>query len=252
MNRLNSLVPGAADRDTSPATVAREILKRSSITSAPVSLPKILELWPELRVSLDDLDSAGYFIDLGDIGGEILINRRDPEVRRRFTTAHEIGHWLLGVERSGPLPVISETSESFRWNYKDDTERWCDRLAAELLMPARLVIDFFDSALNPAAMAQRMSGLARQFDVSEASAFNRMTEVFQIRAVLVRSDRRIYFQSYSSKLSGREKMEFHTLARAVLRSNETEVTTVNGDSSWGWAKLPGRNSTAFLWLSDPL
>jgi Zn-dependent peptidase ImmA (M78 family) len=109
----------------------------------------------------------------------IGVNAEHHLNRRRFTIAHELGHFLLHLDRSAffldasPVFFRQETTMS-----KDhDQEREANAFAAELLMPERAVqtlmatdpIDVFDDA----AVKQ----MANCFGVSTQALIIRLTEL---------------------------------------------------------------------------
>lgn len=63
----------------------------------------------------------------------VLINRYDNEPRRRFTIAHEIGHFLLHREKITGDGITD--SVLYRSNLSDSIEREANLFAADLLMP---------------------------------------------------------------------------------------------------------------------
>lgn len=75
----------------------------------------------------------------------IQINKFEPEYRQRFTTAHELGHILLGHQG-----VSYRTSDVTK--YKDTIKRMnevaANKFAAELTMPKSLVIDVLFSSIK--------------------------------------------------------------------------------------------------------
>jgi len=93
------------------------------------TLRKVLE---EVGVNVfaDDLDSrlAGLYLFVPDFGYCILVNRRHPPERRRWTIAHEYGHFLADRDKPGIdyLKPIGRRSES---------EKFADVFAAAFLMP---------------------------------------------------------------------------------------------------------------------
>src|SRR5579859_429384 len=118
-----------------PEKLSERVLKRVGVLEPPVEVESVLGVWKELRLVDEDLDGSGYLLPMGKLGGEIIVNRNDPPERKRFTIAHELGHWVLGLiwkKKSGefkqppgvPYAVI---------------ERWCDKFATNLLMPRFLV-----------------------------------------------------------------------------------------------------------------
>jgi 3',5'-cyclic AMP phosphodiesterase CpdA/Zn-dependent peptidase ImmA (M78 family) len=78
-----------------------------------------------ITVHFDDLKSDGYFVEMWPGADFIILDPDKPQVRTRFTLAHELGHFILcrrlGMGfASGP-----------------DIEAWCNAFAATLLIPAR-------------------------------------------------------------------------------------------------------------------
>lgn len=131
--------------------------------SGPVRLGKILEEHDLLRIELPRLSRAAVFDyleregfplpDLGDDSpldgflyvagstGVVFVNsdERNPISRRRFTAAHELGHFLLHRDRMTGGRWIGDTRETVREagdGEAAEMEREANRFAAELLMPA--------------------------------------------------------------------------------------------------------------------
>lgn len=86
---------------------------------------------------LDDRQPlAGLIFRLGD-DGLAFVSADDILARRRFTAAHELGHFLLHRDRMTGFiadATISETDD-----VTSDMEREANRFAAELLMPEEVV-----------------------------------------------------------------------------------------------------------------
>lgn len=83
-----------------------------------------------LHVFFDDIDSklAGLYVFVPRFGYCILVNRRHPLERRRWTIAHEYGHFLIDRHQPG---VDYERS----FQRKPASERFADAFAAAFLMP---------------------------------------------------------------------------------------------------------------------
>lgn len=88
---------------------------------------------------------ADGFVFVGELelsaseDGEPPKLRATPLGRRRYTAAHELGHFLLHRDRMVGGRWIGDTKETIREADGEDTadmEREADRFAAELLMPA--------------------------------------------------------------------------------------------------------------------
>lgn len=90
----------------------------------------------------------------------IYLNREDPAPRRRFTLAHEVGHWVCQCLEGGGEPVMCRAAD-----VSPDADRTLEREAnvfgAELLMPEPAVRRL---AADPnAAQAFGVSQLAMQW-----------------------------------------------------------------------------------------
>lgn len=95
----------------------------------------------------------------------IWIDRREaarsPQ-RKRFTIAHEIGHWVLHARR-GETPELQKgcTPEDIKEEgASSDVEREANEFASELVMPQKLI-----STLAPAC-GFNLAMLAERFEVS--------------------------------------------------------------------------------------
>ena len=93
------------------------------------TLRKVLEE-AGLHVFFDELrpELAGLYVFVPDFGYCILVNSLHPKERRRWTIAHEYGHFLADRDRPGVdyLRPMQRKSES---------ERFADTFAAAFLMP---------------------------------------------------------------------------------------------------------------------
>jgi predicted transcriptional regulator len=115
---------------------AARLLDSAGISHEPVSLRDVvsalnLELVKRTR---EPFTSEAALEPLGD-GRAIVLNGSGDSGRRRFTIAHEIGHFVLHPERCRPERggAVNEAGRV--------EEREADAFAAELLMPENLVRD---------------------------------------------------------------------------------------------------------------
>ena len=96
-----------------------------------------MKVWTSMKLS-DDI-SGKLFKDEA-LGGTssyaIVVNGTHPEVRRRFTIAHEIAHFLL--HRNDVGDGISD-NQFYRSNLSNKQETEANKLAAEILMPHSLI-----------------------------------------------------------------------------------------------------------------
>ena len=154
----------------SSATDAKNLLARLGITDVPTPLEKIassLGLTIVKDKSFED-SISGVFVPEKMA---IIVNASHPEVRQRFTIAHEIGHFILHYDPNN-LDLFVDKSLAFYRNRKtseglDDNEKAANKFAAELLMPEEILrkrvdtygVDLFDDFA--------VSRLAKAFNVSE-------------------------------------------------------------------------------------
>jgi predicted transcriptional regulator len=125
-----------------------------------------INVWEDKN--LGPLISGKLFLDPvngGPSGYSIVVNSNEPFVRRRFTVAHEIAHFLLhrNLLREG-----LEDDTFYRSKLGSVLETQANSLAADILMPYTLI---------NAAVAQgikTISGLATLFQVSQDAMKVRM------------------------------------------------------------------------------
>lgn len=122
-----------------------------------------------ITVSTCPLDPghAGALL-LKDDSWEIILNKSEPEPRRRFTFAHELGHYFLHRK-----PVIDETINPIfhRDENKDSKEYAANSFAVNLLMPE-------DKIRERLSQTHRtVKALADDFEVSVQSMTYRLGEL---------------------------------------------------------------------------
>lgn len=118
-----------------------EILSRYQ-SIAPVKVVSLasdlgIKVWTSKKLGADI--SGKLFID-DALGGTskyaIVVNGTHPEVRQRFTIAHEIAHFVLHRPEVGA--GISD-NEFYRSSLSNKQETEANKLAAEILMPYSLI-----------------------------------------------------------------------------------------------------------------
>jgi hypothetical protein len=95
----------------------------------------------------------------GDSGFAIFVNANHSEVRRRFTIAHEVAHFVLHRDLIGD--GITEDA-LYRSGLSDAVEREANGLAAEILMPRHLIRTWFAKGLHDPAELANMFEVSRQ------------------------------------------------------------------------------------------
>ena len=97
----------------------------------------------------------------------IFVNSNDILARRRFTVAHELGHYICHMNSDEKDKVII----SYR-GLRNNEEREADKFAAELLMPEDNLLKIHNSVPFPT-----ISYLSKIFDVSAAAMKFRLKEM---------------------------------------------------------------------------
>jgi len=154
-----------------PEVFADQILEIAGQRLPPTDVRAIVSRWPQLSVVETKLDGDGLFIDLGEIGGEILVKKSKQETRKRFTLAHELGHFFLRHH------VHEQVN-------KQQIESWCNKFAAGLLLPKVMVLQHLKSGGLHQLIARLQDGPIT-FGVSERAFYLRVTRMFPISVMSV-------------------------------------------------------------------
>lgn len=115
-----------------PEIEARKLLDFLSITTIPTPLQTICEYLNIDLVFLPSFTSTDAMYTSGRTGPVIIVNDAKHFNRKRFSLAHEIGHYQLG---HGPVSFMSDIK--ILRNKRQETQ--ANRFAAELLMPTFLL-----------------------------------------------------------------------------------------------------------------
>lgn len=91
---------------------------------------------------------------------KIYVNRKHPLTRKRFTIAHEIGHYISFLKKSYSEEQLKNNTshEDYAISYRkkdvcSKAETEANQIAAEMLMPEDKVRELMDKNLTPEEMA---------------------------------------------------------------------------------------------------
>lgn len=154
---------------------------------------KKLPTWTDaLRLLIEQADALGILVMVSGVVGSnsrrkldpqefrgfalvdrwaplVFINGADTKAAQMFTLAHELAHIWLG--QSG----VSDTNPSVVPG--QESERWCNRVAAELLVPLEVLRSELD---HRAGLDLELNRLARLFKVSTLVILRRIHDVGQL------------------------------------------------------------------------
>jgi len=119
------------------------------------------------RRHLDPGEFRGFAM-ADDLAPLVFINGADTKAAQMFTLAHELSHiWLgqsaLSDAQASWVPEHEAVSDAQASWVPDQVERWCNRVAAELLVPLDILRGEYDS---DAELQVEVDRLARHFKVS--------------------------------------------------------------------------------------
>ena len=106
----------------------------------------------------------------------IFINGKDTKAAQMFTLAHELAHLWLGSSGVSDAEALEIGGQ--------ETERWCNRVGAELLVPLHLLQADYSAR---APLSDELNRLARHFKVSTLVILRRIHDAGRLSRQAFRS-----------------------------------------------------------------
>lgn len=144
-----------------PEEAAERILKEFWGDSVPVDPAQVAEAMG-IQVLAAQLgpDVAGALVKHPGKDAQIFLNGADSSNRKRFTCAHEIGHFVKRTNSDSDYEYF-DFRDSFSSTGIDPDERYANSFAAALLMPRTRVERMQREGLKDIEMAARL-GVSRE------------------------------------------------------------------------------------------
>jgi Zn-dependent peptidase ImmA (M78 family) len=112
-------------------------------------------------------------------GGQyvIRVNRHEARERQRFTIAHELAHFFLHKQIIDSSPDGIRDNVLYRSGEPEHIEFEANRLAADIVMPVKLVQDALQKDYDSIVVEATIEGLAAKFQVSKAAMEIRLSTI---------------------------------------------------------------------------
>lgn len=159
-----------------------------------------------------DVDEFRGFAISDTLTPLVFINSRDSKAAQIFTLAHELAHLWIGASGISN-PDYTERS-GHQWH---TTDRHCDNIAAEVLVPAA---DFTSAWGDSKSLDANVGDLARRYKVSAIVVLRRAYDLNKIQADVYRMK---YQELLSESIKARQGTG--TFYPTFLARNSTTFTT---------------------------
>jgi Zn-dependent peptidase ImmA (M78 family) len=145
------------------------ILKSLSEITLPINIEDIAKMRGLKIMSYPLGDDVSGLLAIQDGIGTIGYNQNEPKVRRRFTIAHELGHYELHKEKSELFvdkQFIYRSQNSRNTEVNITMEQEANYFASAILMPTDQLRRAIESMNMDLASEESIKELAKLFEVS--------------------------------------------------------------------------------------
>ncbi|NNN10223.1 MAG: ImmA/IrrE family metallo-endopeptidase [Acidimicrobiaceae bacterium] len=225
MSAVLSFAPG--ERGTTWSEAFRRLIEEADDHGVLVMVSGIVG--SNTHRKLDPQEFRGFALS-DELAPVIFVNGSDTKAAQIFTLAHELVHIWLG-ESAVDDPEMSASPSS-------STERWCNQVAAEFLLPAAALRGV---SVDRDDLTEELERLARQFKVSTLVVLRRLFDVGYFTLPQYRTayaDERERILAFMDERSGRGGGNFYNtqpvrvskrFARALIEST-LEGQTLHRDA----------------------
>jgi len=138
----------------------RQLVKQAESVDVMVMTSSVVGSNSHRKLDVDEFRGFALSDDLTPL---IFVNGSDSKSAQMFTLAHEMAHIWLGISGVSD-PSVERVPER-------ETERWCNRVAAELLVPMESMRNAY---VSENGVFQELQRLARVFKVSTLVILRRL------------------------------------------------------------------------------
>jgi Zn-dependent peptidase ImmA (M78 family) len=179
------------DVGSNPKKLAEAIVKQLPSDTCAIPVREIARAIDIVEIREEVLDGleGGLVVESGKSIGKILVHSQRSEKRKRFTIAHEIGHYVNPSHTTNSLEGFRCTSADLRiddsagQSHHTKMELQANEFAAELLMPESLLKKFFRT--RPGLDLDHIIQMSDWFNVSKEAACRRYIERLDEPAALI-------------------------------------------------------------------
>lgn len=152
---------------------AERILEANSIRSVPIPVEEIARK-ENILVSEAGSKSVSGVLFRKEGVAFIALNSSESPVRRRFTLAHELGHYFLHPNKNTFIEYRDNKEKDKDQVVRSSKEIEANKFAAAILMPKKFLMEDVSAFTNSGVTSAHVSFLAKKYEVSEKAMTYRL------------------------------------------------------------------------------
>lgn len=162
-------------------SIAQDLIVKHGVLAAPIKVEDIARAMGIKVIPYPLEQNMSGLLVLENDTAVIGYNQNEARVRRRFTVAHEIGHYILHRDTSDRQVFVDKNFKAMFRSFESANEPAVARLETEanvfaacLLMPEKLVREWVSKTELDLGGEDSIKDLARVFDVSSTAMYYRL------------------------------------------------------------------------------